>query len=218
MLGPGRLAQRVADLEQTRALAVDDSAALLRRVERDLHDGAQIRLATVAMNLGMAREKLSDDNRPEVRELIDAAHHGAKEALIELRNLARGIHPPALDNGLAAALATLAASSAIPVELVTTIPRRPAPAIETIAYFCAAELLANATKHSHANTIAIGVTERDRMLVLRVSDDGRGGADPARGSGLSGLAQRVRTVDGSLAIMSPHGGPTQVTVQLPLHA
>ena len=218
MLGPGRLARRVADLEQTRALAVDDSAALLRRVERDLHDGAQIRLATVAMNLGMAREKLSDDNRPEVRELIDAAHHGAKEALIELRNLARGIHPPALDNGLAAALATLAASSAIPVELVTTIPRRPAPAIETIAYFCAAELLANATKHSHANTIAIGVTERDRMLVLRVSDDGRGGADPARGSGLSGLAQRVRTVDGSLEIMSPRGGPTQVTVQLPLHA
>ena len=218
MLGPGRLAQRVADLEQTRALAVDDSAALLRRVERDLHDGAQIRLATVAMNLGMAREKLSDDNRPEVRELIDAAHHGAKEALIELRNLARGIHPPALDNGLAAALATLAASSAIPVELVTTIPRRPAPAIETIAYFCAAELLANAAKHSHANTIAIDVTEHDRMLVLRVSDDGRGGADPARGSGLSGLAQRVRTVDGSLEIMSPRGGPTQVTVQLPLHA
>ena len=218
MLGPGRLAQRVADLEQTRALAVDDSAALLRRVERDLHDGAQIRLATVAMNLGMAREKLGDDHRSEVRELLDAAHQGAKDALAELRNLARGIHPPALDNGLAAALATLAASSAIPVELVTTIPRRPAPAIETIAYFCAAELLANATKHSHANTIAIGVTERDRMLVLRVSDDGRGGADPARGSGLSGLAQRVRTVDGSLEIMSPRGGPTQVTVQLPLHA
>ena len=218
MLGPGRLAQRVADLEQTRALAVDDSAALLRRVERDLHDGAQIRLATVAMNLGMAREKLGDDHRPEVRELLDAAHQGAKDALAELRNLARGIHPPALDNGLAAALATLAASSAIPVELATTIPRRPAPAIETIAYFCAAELLANAAKHSHANTIAIDVTERGRMLVLKVGDAGRGGADPARGSGLSGLAQRVRTVDGSLEIMSPRGGPTQVTVQLPLHA
>jgi signal transduction histidine kinase len=218
MLGPGRLAQRVADLEQTRALAVEDSAALLRRVERDLHDGAQIRLATVAMNLGMAREKLGDDDSPEVRELIDAAHQGAKDALTELRNLARGIHPPALDNGLADALATLAASSAIPVGLTTAIPRRPAPAIETIAYFCTAELLANAAKHSHANAVAIELSERDGMLVLRVSDDGRGGADPARGSGLSGLAQRVRTVDGSLEIMSPQSGPTQVTVQLPLHA
>ena len=218
LLGPGRLVQRVADLEQRRATAVDDSAALLRQVERDLHDGAQIRLATMAMNLGMAREKLGNDADPEVRELVDAAHQGAKDALIELRNLARGIHPPALDNGLADALATLAASSAIPVEVATAIPQRPAPAIETIAYFCAAELLANAAKHSHANTIAIDVTERDRMLVLRVSDDGRGGADPARGSGLSGLAQRVRTVDGSLEIMSPLGGPTQVTVHLPLHA
>ena len=218
LLGPGRMAQRVADLEQSRALAVDDSAATLRRLERDLHDGAQVRLATLAMNLGMARDKLADDASPEVRELVDAAHQGAKDALIDLRNLARGIHPPALDNGLADALATLAASSAIPAELTTAIPQRPAPAIETIAYFCAAELLANAAKHSHANTIAIDVTERDRMLVLRVSDDGRGGADPARGSGLSGLAQRVRTVDGSLEIMSPQGGPTQVTVHLPLHA
>jgi signal transduction histidine kinase len=218
LLGPGRLAQRVTDLEQTRALAVEDSAALLRRVERDLHDGAQIRLATLAMNLGMAREKLGDGASPAVRELIDAAHQGAKDALIELRNLARGIHPPALDNGLAAALATLAASSAIPVELAATVPQRPAPAIETIAYFCAAELLANAAKHSYANRVTMGVAERDQMLVLRVSDDGRGGADPARGSGLSGLVQRVRTVDGSLEIMSPQGGPTQVTVQLPLHA
>jgi signal transduction histidine kinase len=217
LLGPGRLAQRVADLEQSRALAVDDSAATLRRLERDLHDGAQVRLATLAMNLGMAREKLGDDASPEVRELVDAAHQGAKEALIDLRNLARGIHPPALDNGLADALATLAASSAIPAELTTAIPRRPAPAIETIAYFCAAELLANAAKHSYANRVTIEVVERDQMLVLRVGDDGRGGADPARGSGLSGLAQRVRTVDGRLEVASPVGGPTQVTVQLPLH-
>jgi signal transduction histidine kinase len=218
LLGPGRLALRVADLEQTRALAVDDSAALLRRLERDLHDGAQVRLATLAMNLGMAREKLGDDAGPAVRELVDTAHRGAKDALIDLRNLARGIHPPALDNGLADALATLAASSAIPVELTTAIPRRPAPAIETIAYFCAAELLANAAKHSYANTVAIEVAGRGQVLVLRVSDDGRGGADPARGSGLSGLAQRVRTVDGRLEVVSPPGGPTQVTVQLPLRA
>ena len=125
LLGPGRLAQRVADLEQSRALAVDDSAAMLRRLERDLHDGAQVRLATLAMNLGMAREKLGDDASPEARELVDAAHQGAKAALIDLRNLARGIHPPALDNGLADALATLAASSAIPAELTTDIPERP---------------------------------------------------------------------------------------------
>ncbi|HSS91564.1 MAG TPA: sensor domain-containing protein, partial [Streptosporangiaceae bacterium] len=208
LLGPGRLAQRVADLEQSRALAVDDSAATLRRLERDLHDGAQIRLATLAMNLGMAREKLGDDASPEARELVDAAHQGAKDALIDLRNLARGIHPPALDNGLADALATLAASSAIPAELTTAIPERPAPAIETIAYFCAAELLANAAKHSYANRVTIEVAERGQMLVLRVGDDGRGGADPARGSGLSGLTQRVRTVDGRLEIASPSGGPT----------
>ena len=216
LLGPGRLAQRVADLEQSRALAVDDSAATLRRLERDLHDGAQVRLATLAMNLGMAREKLGDDASPEARELVDAAHQGAKEALIDLRNLARGIHPPALDNGLADALATLAASSAIPAGLTAAIPQRPAPAIETIAYFCAAELLANAAKHSYANRVTIEVAEHDQMLVLRVGDDGRGGADPARGSGLSGLGQRVSTVDGCLEIASPPGGPTRVTVRLPL--
>jgi signal transduction histidine kinase len=218
MLGPGRLARRVADLEQTRTLAVEDSAALLRRVERDLHDGAQIRLATLAMNLGMARDKLGADADPQVRELVDAAHQGAKDALVELRNLARGIHPPALDSGLADALATLAASSATPVELTASIPERPAPAIETIAYFCAAELLANAAKHSRASKIDISLSGQDGKLVLRVADDGTGGADPAGGSGLSGLAQRVRTVDGRIDIASPPGGPTRITVTLPVHA
>jgi signal transduction histidine kinase len=222
LLGPGRLAQRVADLEQTRALAVDDSAALLRRLERDLHDGAQIRLATLAMNLGMAKEKLGDGGEvPDaaaVRELVDAAHRGAKDALIELRGLARGIHPPALDSGLADALATLAADSAIPVELSVSIPVRPSPAIETIAYFCAAELLANAAKHSSAHRIEIRAAERPGMLLLRVSDDGAGGADPALGSGLAGLAQRVAVVDGQLDIASPPGGPTVITVGLPLRA
>jgi signal transduction histidine kinase len=221
LLGPGRLAERVRDLEQTRALAVDDSAALLRQVERDLHDGAQIRLATLAMHLGMAKEKLGDDGDPldvaGARELVDAAHRGAKDALGELRDLARGIHPPVLDNGLADALATLAARSAIPVELATDIPERPTPAIETIAYFCAAELLANAAKHSLANRIGVQATGRDGMLLLTVTDDGAGGADP-HGSGLAGLAQRVSTVDGRLEIASPPGGPTRVTVQLPIRA
>jgi signal transduction histidine kinase len=221
LLGQGRLAERVRDLEQTRALAVDDAAALLRQVERDLHDGAQVRLATLAMHLGMAREKLASDGRPldveAARELVDAAHRNAKDALTELRDLARGIHPPVLDNGLADALATLAAGSAIPVELATDIPVRPTPAIETIAYFCAAELLANAAKHSRAGRIGLRATGHDGTLLLSVTDDGAGGADPA-GGGLSGLAQRVSTVDGRLEVASPPGGPTRVTVRLPLRA
>jgi signal transduction histidine kinase len=222
LLGPGRLAQRVRDLEQSRALVVDDSAALLRRLERDLHDGAQIRLATLAMNLGMAKERLGDDGEvrdPDtVRELVDDALRGAKDALSDLRSLARGIHPPALDNGLADALATLAAGSAIPAGLEVDIPVRPTPAIETIAYFCAAELLANAVKHSFANRIEIRATGREYVLLLSVADDGTGGADPAPGSGLSGLAQRVAVVDGRLTIASPSGGPTTITVELPLRA
>ena len=222
LLGPGRLAQRVADLEHTRALAVDGSAALLRRLERDLHDGAQIRLATVAMNLGMAKEKLGDEGEvldaAAARELVDAAHRGAKDALIELRGLARGIHPPALDNGLADALATLAADIAIPVRLTASIPVRPTPAIETIAYFCAAELLANAAKHSSANTIEVRADGRAGVMVLQVSDNGVGGADPALGSGLAGLMHRAAVVDGRLDVASPPGGPTRITVRLPLRA
>jgi signal transduction histidine kinase len=220
LLGPDTLTQRVRDLEQTRALAVDDAAARLRRVERDLHDGAQMHLAALAMHLGMAKEQLGDDGDPldvvRARELLDAAHRGAKDALGELRDLARGIHPPVLDNGLQDALATLAASSAIPAELRCDLPERPAPAIETIAYFCAAELLANAAKHSYANRIRIQASGHGDRLLLGVSDDGVGGVDPARGSGLSGLAQRVRTVDGRLEVVSPPGGPTRITVALPL--
>ena len=219
LLGPGRLAERVRDLEQTRALAVDDSATLLRQVERDLHDGAQMRLAALAMNLGMAREKLDDDDDATVRELIDAAHRNAVDALSDLRDLARGIHPPVLDNGLASALDSLAASSAIPASITASIGQRPAPAIETIAYFCAAELIANATKHSFANQITINIsTERAGVLRLDVSDDGIGGADVTRGSGLSGLVQRVSTVDGRVDVSSPSGGPTVVTVVLPMKA
>jgi signal transduction histidine kinase len=222
LLGLGRLAQRVTDLEQSRALAVDDAAALLRRVERDLHDGAQIRLATVAMNLGMALDKLDTGTGQSdvagARDLVSNAHRGAKDAMAELRGLARGIHPPALDNGLADALATLAAGCPLPVDLTVDVPRRPTPAIETIAYFCAAELLTNAVKHSGAREIAVDVGGHGELLVLDVTDDGRGGATPAGGSGLAGLAQRVRTVDGRLEIASPPGGPTSVTVKLPLHA
>ena len=223
LLGPSSMAERVSELERTRTLAVEDSAAALRRVERDLHDGAQMRLAALAMNLGMAREKLGEeDEQPDnatVRELIDAAHRNAVDALADLRDLARGIHPPVLDSGLASALATLATSSAIPASVTANIGPRPAPAIETIAYFCAAELIANATKHSYANQIKIKIyTERAEVLRLEVSDDGIGGADAARGSGLAGLAQRVSTVDGRIDVVSPAGGPTTVTVELPLRA
>jgi signal transduction histidine kinase len=215
LLGPSR----VSELERTRTLAVEDAAAALRRVERDLHDGAQMRLAALAMNLGMAWEKLDDDDDATVRELIDAAHRNAVDALADLRDLARGIHPPALDNGLPSALATLAASSAIPASVTADIGTRPAPAIETIAYFCAAELIANATKHSYANEIKINIyTERSGVLRLEVTDDGIGGADAARGSGLAGLAQRVSTVDGRTDVSSPPGGPTTVTIELPLKA
>jgi signal transduction histidine kinase len=238
LLGPGRLTERVRQLEETRAIAVDDSAALLRQVERDLHDGAQMRLAAVALNLGMAREKLAANGEQadieQLSDLVNAAHQGAKDALVELRVLAKGIHPPVLDNGLADALATLAAGSAIPVELHASIPDRPTPAIESIAYFCAAELLANATKHSFANKIKIKIetvrpgvpgvapgmadSERGRVLRMSFADDGVGGADPGRGSGLSGLVQRVAVVDGRLDVDSPPGGPTEITVDLPLRA
>jgi signal transduction histidine kinase len=228
LLGPSSMAERVSELERTRSLAVEDSAAALRRVERDLHDGAQMRLAALAMNLGMAREKLGDDDEQAgrvsdhtatIRELLDAAHRNATDALADLRDLARGIHPPVLDSGLASALASLAASSAIPASVTAEIDPRPAPAIETIAYFCAAELMANATKHSYANQIKINIfTERSGLLRLEVTDDGIGGADAVRGSGLAGLTQRVSTVDGRIHVSSPPGGPTTVTVELPLRA
>jgi signal transduction histidine kinase len=222
LLRQGGLSARVRDLELTRAHAVDDSAATLRRVERDLHDGAQARLVALAMGLGMAREKLgqgaSEDDVARARLLVDTAHQGAKEAIAELRDLARGIHPPVLDSGLPEALSALAARSAVPVALTTSIPQRPTPAIEAIAYFCAAELLANAAKHSAAAEVTIDAAEQGGVLRLRVLDDGRGGADPGRGSGLAGLRQRVRTVDGRMSVDSPQGGPTLVTVELPMHA
>jgi signal transduction histidine kinase len=221
LLGPGRLAARMHQLQVTRARAVDETAAVLRRLERDLHDGAQIRLATMAMNLGMATEKLGAAGPPpdlaQARDLIAAAHRDAKDALTELRDLVRGIHPPVLDSGLPDALSTLASASAIPVTLTTDLSHRPAPAIETIAYFCTAELLANAAKHSHATRIDLTVTDHDGTLTVQVTDDGTGGAQPGRGTGLAGLADRISTVDGRLDIVSPAGGPSRITVRLPRH-
>lgn len=219
LLGPSWTSARVEELEQTRAQAVDESAATLRRIERDLHDGTQARLVALAMNVGLAKEKLSEGGDPaEAAALLERAHTTAKDAITEVRDLARGIHPPVLDTGLDAALATLAAHSAVPVRLQVAIGQRPAPAIETIAYFCSAELLTNVAKHSGATEAVLDArTTHDRLLVW-VSDNGRGGARIGAGSGLAGLADRVRTVDGRLSIDSPPGGPTVVTVDLPLSA
>jgi signal transduction histidine kinase len=222
LLAPSSLTQRVRELEQTRAIVVDDAAARLRRVERDLHDGAQARLVAIAMTLGMARERLGPDGQvadaDRVRALVDSAHASAKQAIAEVRDLARGIHPPVLDNGLPDALATLAAQSSVPVVVEADIGQRPTPAIETIAYFCAAELVANIGKHSRASTASVEAVARGGTLRLRVWDNGTGGAAPAPGGGLAGLAERVRTVDGVLEIDSPAGGPTVVRIDLPLHA
>ncbi len=224
LLGPP-LGNRVRELEQSRARAVDDSAARLRRIERDLHDGAQAQMVAVAMKLGLAREKLggtitgtAQADMERALELVDAAHRNAKEAIIELRDLARGIHPPVLDHGLGTALTTLAARSDVPVELVIDLPERPSAAIETIAYFCAAELLTNVAKHSGARHATLEVVHVAGLLRVRVGDDGCGGARIEARGGLAGLDERVRTVDGRLEVSSPPHGPTMVTVELPSHA
>ncbi|MEW1830257.1 sensor domain-containing protein [Streptomyces sp. NPDC088196] len=216
LLGPDAATRRIRTLEETRARAVDDAAQTLRRIERDLHDGTQARLVALAMHLTLIRELVTAGAEPDrVLTVVDTAQGNATQAITDLRHLVKGIHPPVLDEGLHAALTTLAADSALPVTLTTDIGTRPTPAVETIAYFCAAELLANATKHAHATAAAVDVTARDGVLRLRVTDDGQGGALIGAGSGLTGLLDRVRTVDGTLTCDSPPGGPTVVTVELP---
>jgi hypothetical protein len=221
LLGPSSPTERIRALEESRTRAVDDSAARLRSIERDLHDGTQAQLVALAMKLGLARAKLHDiapADLARVTQLVDDAYRGTLEAIADLRTLARGIHPPVLDNGLADALATLANRSAVPVELVTDIGERPSDAIESIAYFSAAELLANVAKHSGARRATLEAVHVPGLLRVRVSDDGTGGARPVPNGGLHGLAERVRTVDGHIGIDSPRGGPTTVTVELPSHA
>lgn len=216
LLGPTGDAQRVAQLERSRAAAVDDSAATLRRIERDLHDGAQARLVALAMNVGLAREKLAEGGDPaEATRLLDSAHTTAKQALAELRDLARGIHPPVLDAGLDAAVETLAAHSPVPVRISSRLTERPDPAIETMAYFCAAELLTNVAKHGGASRAELDLFSGSGRLVVTVRDDGRGGARLGAGTGLTGLTERIAAVDGRLQVDSPIGGPTVVRVELP---
>lgn len=225
LLSPDPLMARMRSLQESRARSVDASAAMLRRIERDLHDGTQAQLVALAMRLGQAKEKLDSGgsfDMNQVRWLIDEAHRGAKEAIVELRDLARGIHPPALDVGLEGALSTLASRSSVPSDVSVVMYDRPTPAIEAIAYFCVAELLANVAQHAAASRASISCSQHGGWLRVVVRDDGRGGARAATvgssSSGLSGLSDRVHAVDGRLDITSPEGGPTVVTVDLPLHA
>jgi signal transduction histidine kinase len=224
LLGPTRASLRVAELHASRAGTVEDGEARLRRIERDLHDGTQARLVAVAMQLGEAREQLAGGGDTALAaELLGTAHTSTKEALTELREIARGIHPPALDSGLAVALETLAARAPLPVTVDPTAlgDADLSPAVEAIAYFTVAELLTNAAKHSGATGVSVVAGRRDDELVLRVHDDGRGGAvvsgpdGSGRRTGLAGLVERVRSVDGNLDLTSPVGGPTVVTVTLP---
>ncbi|SEN27666.1 sensor histidine kinase [Actinacidiphila rubida] len=218
LLGPSRtreLARRVEDLAVSRAEVVDAADAERRRIERDLHDGAQQRLVSLAMNLGLARATLKD-LPPEARSVIDEAHREAKEAIEELNGLVRGLHPAVLeDRGLDAALSGVAARAPLPVRLSVDLPRRPAATVEAVAYFVVSEALANVAKHARASRVEVAVRVRAGRLLVTVEDDGAGGADPSRGTGLSGLAGRVRSVDGTLHLDSPVGGPTVITVELP---
>ncbi|MFD5765228.1 sensor histidine kinase [Streptomyces sp. NPDC127049] len=218
LLGPGRLAERVTELESDRGAVVDTAAADLRRIERELHDGPQARLASLAMDLGVAKETLVRD--PEAAAvLVDEAHGEVKLALKELRDLARGIHPAVLtDRGLDAALSSVAARCSVPVSVTVELPGRPVAAIEGLAYFTVVELLRNVTLHARARRASVDVWRSEARLMLQVRDDGVGGADPARGQGLAGLAERLRSVDGVLAVDSPAGGPTTVTAELPWRA
>ena len=210
-----RSAERVAELTQQRTEAVDAAVSERRRIERDLHDGAQQRLTALAIDLGRARAKLDSD--PEAaRVLVEQAHEDSKQALAELRNLARGIHPAILtDRGLDAALSALAARSAIPVEISVDLEARPPVAIESTAYFVVAEALTNATKHAAASRLEVRVKREEEVVVVEIEDNGVGGARIEPGGGLEGLTTRAATVDGTLTVSSPVGGPTIVRAELP---
>ena len=212
--GRAELAARVGELERSRAGVISSAEAERRRIERDLHDGAQQRLVALAMELGRAKAKFATDPQAAAT-IVSQAHDEAKAALAELRNLVRGMHPPVLsDRGLDAALSGLATISPVPVTVHVELANRAPAQVEAIAYFVAAEALTNVAKHAQASQAEVHVDRRGDMLRMVVRDDGVGGADPA-GQGLSGLASRVAAVDGQLAVSSPAGGPTSIEVRLP---
>ncbi len=220
-----RLSSRVDTLTQTRTATVDSVEAERRRIERDLHDGPQQRLVAIAMDLGMAKNAMARDPAA-AQSLIDHAHTASKEAIVEMRQVARGIAPPILtDRGLDAALSALAARTAVPVLVDTADLGRLDPSLEAIAYFCVSEALTNVTKHAMATSAQVRIervrapgapgTRPRSQIVVTVSDDGVGGADPMAGTGLTGLRQRLSAVDGTLTVYSPVGGPTVLTAVLP---
>ena len=210
-----RLTRRVEQLTATRTDAVDSQAAELRRIERDLHDGAQARLVAMGMNLGAAAQLL-EKNPEQAKALMLEARDASARALTELRDLVRGIHPPVLsDRGLGDAVRALALDTALAVEVTVDLPGRLEPAVESAAYFAAAEALANAAKHAEAARVWIDIHHADGRLLMTVRDDGQGGADIGRGTGLRGIERRLATFDGILVLSSPLGGPTVITVELP---
>ncbi|MCK9930023.1 sensor domain-containing protein [Frankia sp. Mgl5] len=216
LLSPSdRMERRIRELEADRGVVVDTAAADLRRIERDLHDGAQARLVALAMGLGLAREKFADDPDTAAK-MVEEAHGEVKLALRELRDLARGIHPAILtDRGLPGAIPSLGMRCTVPVRVTVELDERPAPAIEGIVYFTAAELLTNISKHSQASDALVDLRRVGDNLLLRITDDGRGGASLGRGSGLAGLTERLDAIDGTLIVDSPPGGPTYVIAKVP---
>ncbi len=213
--GAELLTAKVSSLTESRARVVDAADAERRRIERDLHDGTQQHLVSLAMNLGMAKEKLESD--PEAaRQLVADAHQQAKDSITELRNVIRGVYPAVLtDRGLDAALSALAARSPVPVRLQVDLPRRPNPTAEAIAYFVVSESLTNVARHSGARSATVYVEQSGDRLKLAIVDDGRGGAVETAGSGLTGLRDRVAAVDGRFTLTSPPGGGTTIAVEVP---
>jgi signal transduction histidine kinase len=218
LLGPSRnerLRQRVEHLAESRTDLIEAVDSERRRIERDLHDGTQQRLVSLAVNLGLARATLTD-LPDDARTAIDEAHREAKEAIAELNDLVRGLHPAVLeDRGLDAALSGLAARVPLPVGLRVDIGERAAPVVESVAYFVVSEALTNVTKHARATRAEVTVERIGKVLRVNVTDDGSGGADASAGSGLNGLAKRVGSVDGTFRVSSPAGGPTTLTAELP---
>ncbi|MET7422697.1 sensor domain-containing protein [Dactylosporangium sp. NPDC005555] len=218
LLAPTRaaaLARRVDRLTRTRTETVDAQATELRRIERDLHDGAQARLVAVSMKIGLAEELMSRDPEAALRLMAQAREHSGM-ALAELRDLVRGIHPPVLaERGLDGAVRALALAAPIPVDVAVDLPGRPLAPVESAAYFAVAEALTNVAKHACASRVELRLSYRRDRLIIVVADDGRGGASPAAGGGLRGIERRLAAFDGTMSVASPPGGPTTVTMELP---
>jgi signal transduction histidine kinase len=210
-----RLTTRVAQLSESRAVSVDTHSSELRRIERDLHDGAQARLVALGMSLGMAEETV-DDNPELAKQLLAEARESTTTALAELRGLVRGILPPVLaDRGLEGALQALALANPLPVQVAIDLPGRPPEPVESAVYFSIAEALTNTAKHGAADQVWLRLSYSDGKLVAVVGDDGRGGASVEPGGGLHGLERRLAAFDGTLLVTSPLGGPTVVYLEVP---